>query len=59
MKVTQGLVDRTQDLLRSFECLLDQDSQMPGELRVKLQTAELCLFKIATLMQKEVDAEQS
>ena len=56
MKVTQGLVDRTQDLLRSFECLLDQDPQLSGELRIKLATAELCLFKIAALMQKEVDS---
>lgn len=58
MKITQGLVDRTQDLLHSFECLLDHDPQVSGELRTKLAAAELCLFKIASLLQEEVDAEQ-
>lgn len=58
MKITQDLVNRTQDILRSYECLLDSGEQINGELRVKLAAAELCLFKIAKLMQKEVDTDQ-
>lgn len=59
MKITQDLVDRTQNLLRDFEHLLDHDPEVTGELRVKLAKAELCLFKIAELMQDTVDIERA
>ena len=55
MKISQELVDRTETLLRDFEYLLDHDPEVTGELRVKLSQAELCLFKIAKLMQRQVD----
>jgi len=55
MKINQDLVDRTQALLSDFNDLLDHDPEVNGELRVKLSKAELCLFKIAELMQKTVD----
>lgn len=58
MRITQDLVNRTQDLLRSYECLLNDNSNIGGQLRVKLATAELCLFKIASLMQAEVDNDK-
>lgn len=55
MKITQDLVDRTQALLSDFNLLLDHNPEVDGELRVKLSKAELCLFKIASLMQEQVD----
>lgn len=58
MKMSQDLVNRTQDLLRSYECLLNDNLDIAGQLRVKLATAELCLFKIAALMQAEVDNDK-
>jgi hypothetical protein len=57
MKITQDLVDRTQALLSDFNDLLDHNPEVGGELRVKLSKAELCLFKIAQLMQKTVDEQ--
>ena len=57
MKITQDLVDRTQALLSDFNDLLDHNPEVNGELRVKLSKAELCLFKIATLMQESVDKQ--
>lgn len=57
MKIDQGLVDRTQALLSDFNMLLDHNPEVDGELRVKLAKAELCLFKIAELMQKTVDKQ--
>lgn len=57
MKIDQGLVDRTQALLSDFNLLLDHNPEVDGELRVKLAKAELCLFKIAELMQKTVDKQ--
>lgn len=57
MKIDQGLVDRTQALLSDFNDLLDHNPEVDGELRVKLAKAELCLFKIAELMQKTVDKQ--
>ena len=57
MKITQDLVDRTQALLSDFNDLLDHNPEVKGELRVKLSKAELCLFKIAELMQKTVDEQ--
>ena len=59
MKINQGLVDRTQALLSDFKYLLDHDPEVTGELRVKLSKAELCLFKIASLMQDQVDKRDS
>ena len=55
MKITQDLVDRTQALLSDFNDLLDHNPEVDGELRVKLAKAELCLFKIASIMQAQVD----
>lgn len=55
MKINQDLVDRTNILLNDFKYLLDHDPEVSGELRVKLAKAELCLFKIASLMQEQVD----
>ena len=55
MKINQELVDRTSTLLNDFAYLLDHDPEVSGELRVKLAKAELCLFKIASLMQEQVD----
>ena len=55
IRIDQGLVDRTQALLSDFTYHLDHDSMVDGELRVKLAKAELCLFKVASLMQKMVD----
>lgn len=57
MKIDQGLVDRTQALLSDFNDLLDHNPEVDGELRVKIAKAELCLFKIAELMQKTVDKQ--
>lgn len=57
MKIDQGLVDRTQALLSDFNLLLDHNPEVDGELRVKLAKAELCLFKIASLMQEQVDKQ--
>ena len=59
MKINQQLVDRTQTLLNDFKYLLDHDPEVTGELRVKLAKAELCLFKIASLMQDQVDKRDS
>jgi len=36
MKITQDLVNRTRDLLRSYECLLNDNPDIAGQLRVKL-----------------------
>ena len=57
MKITQDLVDRTQALLSDFNDLLDHNPEVDGELRVKLAKAELCLFKIASIMQAQVDKQ--
>ena len=57
MKISQDLVDRTHALLSDFNDLLDHNPEVDGELRVKLAKAELCLFKIAELMQKTVDEQ--
>ena len=58
MKLTQNLVDRTQALLSDFNDLLDHNPEVNGELRAKLSKAELCLFKIASLMQESVDKQK-
>jgi hypothetical protein len=58
MKIDQDLVDRTQALLGDFKYLLDHDPEVSGELRVKLAKAELHLFKIASLMQGQVDRQK-
>lgn len=55
IRIDEGLVQRTQDLLRDFTYHLDHDPTVDGELRVKMSKAELCLFKVAQLMQKIVD----
>lgn len=55
MKINQELVDRTHTLLNDYANLLDHDPEVSGELRVKLAKAELCLFKIASIMQVQVD----
>ena len=59
MNIDQALVDRTTALLADVERLLDQCPPISGELRVKLSKAELCLFKLASLMQEEVDSNQA
>lgn len=59
MLIDQGLVDRTQALLSDFNNLLDHNPAVNGELRVKLSKAELCLFKIASLMQETVDMQNT
>lgn len=59
MLIDQGLVDRTQALLSDFNNLLDHNPEVNGELRVKLSKAELCLFKIASLMQDTVDMQDN
>ena len=59
IRIDQGLVDRTQDLLRDFTYHLDHDSMVDGELRVQLAKAELCLFKVASLMQKMVEERKN
>ncbi len=58
MKINQTLVDRTYHLLDDFAYLLDHDPEVSGELRAKLAKAELCLFKIASLMQDQVDNKE-
>lgn len=58
IRIDEGLVQRTQDLLRDFTYHLDHDSTVDGELRVKMSKAELCLFKVAELMQKIVDEKK-
>lgn len=58
MKIDQELVDRTQALLSDFNELLDHNPAVDGELRIKLAKAELCLFKIANLMQETVEKEK-
>ena len=42
-------------LFRSeFTNILDSNGTLPGDLRVKLVQAELCLFKIGKFMRREV-----
>ena len=58
MKINQELVNRTHTLLDDYSYLLDHDPEVSGELRSKLAKAELCLFKIASLMQEQVDKKE-
>jgi hypothetical protein len=55
MKITPELVTRTNDLLSDYQSMLDNNPEVSGELRVKLASAELCLYKIAKLMNKELE----
>ena len=58
MKIERELVDRTRSLLSCYENLLDSETPVSSHLRVKLTQAELCLFKVALLLEKEVDRGQ-
>lgn len=55
MKITHDLVVRTQSLLQDYTTMLDDNPEVSGELRVKLATAELILYKIGKLMSKELE----
>jgi hypothetical protein len=54
MKITQDIVSKTSHLLDDYTKILDNNPEVSGELRVKLAIAELILYKIAKLMNKEL-----
>ena len=55
IRIDAGLVYRTNELLKDFTYHLDHNPDVDGELRVKMAKAELCLFKVASLMQTLVE----